>query len=47
MTVVLAYLLYTIVEADYELRRAGDFYQDLGLPHSVDEKGIKSRFRRL
>ncbi|MCJ1299456.1 hypothetical protein MMC08_002248 [Hypocenomyce scalaris] len=47
MTVVLAYLLYTIVEADYELRRAGDFYQDLGLPHSVDEKGIKSRFRKL
>ncbi|SLM35657.1 DnaJ domain [Lasallia pustulata] len=47
MTVVLAYLLYTVVEADYEVLRDGDFYQDLGLPHNVDDKGIKSRFRRL
>lgn len=47
MTVVLAYLLYTIVEADYDLLKGGDFYQDLGLPHNVDDRGIKSRFRRL
>ncbi|KZF24311.1 hypothetical protein L228DRAFT_94160 [Xylona heveae TC161] len=45
--VILAYLLYTIIEADWELRRAGDFYQDLGLPYNVEEKTIKSRFRRL
>ncbi|MCJ1224706.1 hypothetical protein MMC12_001351 [Toensbergia leucococca] len=47
ITVVAAYLLYTIFEADYDLRRAGDFYQDLGLPLDVDERGIKTRFRRL
>jgi hypothetical protein len=45
--VVSAYLLYTIYEADWEIRRAGDFYQDLGIPHSASEREIKSRFRRL
>ncbi|KAI9829416.1 MAG: hypothetical protein M1819_006353 [Sarea resinae] len=45
--VVVTYLLYTIYEADWEIRRAGDFYQDLGLKPDVDERGIKSRFRRL
>lgn len=45
--VVLTYLLYTIVEADYEIRRAGNFYQDLGLSPDVDDKAIKSKFRRL
>ncbi|KAL9121639.1 MAG: hypothetical protein Q9187_001806 [Circinaria calcarea] len=47
ITVILAYLLYTVFEADYDLRRSGDFYQSLGLPHDVDDRGIKSRFRRL
>ncbi|MCJ1257156.1 hypothetical protein MMC24_004981 [Lignoscripta atroalba] len=47
ITVILAYLLYTVFEADYELRRKGDFYQDLGVVHDVDDKGIKSRFRRM
>ncbi|KAL8725509.1 MAG: hypothetical protein Q9181_006393 [Wetmoreana brouardii] len=32
---------------DYWVRLNGDFYQDLGLPVDVDEKRIKSRFRRL
>ncbi|KAI1502808.1 membrane associated DnaJ chaperone-like protein [Biscogniauxia marginata] len=41
------YLLYTIYEADYELRRAGDFYSDLGVPFTASERDIKSRFRRL
>ena len=45
--VISLYLLYTIYEADWEVRRAGDFYQTLSLSHDVDEKGIKSRFRRL
>ncbi|KAI1494978.1 membrane associated DnaJ chaperone-like protein [Biscogniauxia mediterranea] len=45
--VVSLYLLYTIYEADYELRRAGDFYTDLGVPFSASERDIKSRFRRL
>ena len=47
MTVVIAYLLYTLFEADYLVRQKGDFYQDLGLSPSVGEKVIKSRFRRL
>jgi hypothetical protein len=44
---VSAYLLYTIYEADWEIRRASDFYQDLGIPHTATEREIKSRFRRL
>lgn len=47
VAVVLVYLLYTIYEADYWMRREGDFYQLLGVTHSADEKIIKSRFRRL
>lgn len=45
--VVSAYLLYTIYEADWDIRRASDFYQDLGIPHSATDREIKSRFRRL
>ncbi|KAJ9632116.1 hypothetical protein H2203_000517 [Taxawa tesnikishii (nom. ined.)] len=45
--VILTYLLYTIYEADWELRRAGDFYQDLGVAHDASERTIQSRFRRL
>ncbi|CAD6589887.1 MAG: hypothetical protein ASARMPRED_004304 [Alectoria sarmentosa] len=47
MTVIIVYLLYTLYEADYILRQSGDFYQDLGLAPDVEEKQIKSRFRRL
>ncbi|KAL9132205.1 MAG: hypothetical protein Q9217_000009 [Psora testacea] len=46
-TVIIAYLLYTIYEADFWLRQEGDFYQILGVSHDSDEKKIKSRFRRL
>lgn len=42
-----AYLLYTLYEADWNIRRAGDFYQDLAVPHSATDRDIKSRFRRL
>ncbi|KAI9706050.1 MAG: hypothetical protein M1836_005456 [Candelina mexicana] len=45
--VVTAYLLYTIYEADWQIRREGDFYQDLGVSQDIDERGIKSKFRRL
>lgn len=42
-----AYLLYTIYEADFELRRASSFYTDLGVPLAASERDIKTRFRRL
>lgn len=45
--VIALYLLYTIYEADHDLRSDSDFYNDLGLPFSASEKEIKSRFRRL
>lgn len=45
--VVSAYLLYTIYEADWDIRRASDYYQDLGISHNASEREIKSRFRRL
>ncbi|CAK7228397.1 hypothetical protein SBRCBS47491_006890 [Sporothrix bragantina] len=45
--VVALYLAYTIYEADYDLRRAGSFYRDLGVPLTATDREIKSRFRRL
>ncbi|KAH8599103.1 hypothetical protein B0O99DRAFT_537068 [Bisporella sp. PMI_857] len=45
--VVSAYLLYTIYEADWEIRRESDFYQDLGASHTSTDREIKSLFRRL
>jgi hypothetical protein len=45
--VVSAYLLYTIYEADFELRRASSFYADLSVPTTATEREIKTRFRRL
>ncbi|UKZ92029.1 uncharacterized protein TrAFT101_006998 [Trichoderma asperellum] len=45
--VVAIYLAYTIYEADYELRRQGSFYTDLGVPFSATDRDVKSRFRRL
>lgn len=45
--VVSAYLLYTIFEADREIRQAGSFYSDLGLTPAATEREVKSRFRRL
>lgn len=47
MTVILAYLLYTLYEADYMIRQSGDFYSLLGVSPEAEEKAIKSRFRRL
>ncbi|KAI0156800.1 membrane associated DnaJ chaperone-like protein [Xylariaceae sp. FL1272] len=45
--VITVYLLYTLYEADWELRRSGNYYHDLGVPFDASEKDIKSRFRRL
>ncbi|GAP83294.2 putative chaperone protein [Rosellinia necatrix] len=45
--VVVLYLLYTVYEADWELRRAGSYYESLGVPFDATERAIKSRFRRL
>ncbi|KAH0498223.1 hypothetical protein TgHK011_005489 [Trichoderma gracile] len=45
--VIALYLAYTIYEADYDLRRQGSFYTDLGVPFSASDRDIKSRFRRL
>ncbi|KAI1822145.1 hypothetical protein F4861DRAFT_419137 [Xylaria intraflava] len=45
--VITLYLLYTIYEADWELRRNGSFYETLGVPFEATERDIKSRFRRL
>ncbi|EPE29523.1 Chaperone J-domain-containing protein [Glarea lozoyensis ATCC 20868] len=45
--VVATYLLYTIYEADWEIRQSSDFYQDLGVLPTASERDIKSRFRRL
>ncbi|KAI9665316.1 MAG: hypothetical protein M1831_001753 [Alyxoria varia] len=41
------YLVYTIYEAHWEIRRAGDLYATLGLPHDADTKAIQSRSRKL
>jgi hypothetical protein len=45
--VITVYLLYTLYEADWNIRRAGDFYTALGVGHDVGEKELNSRFRRL
>jgi hypothetical protein len=45
--VIVAYLLYTIYEADFQLRMAGNIYHDLGVGLDVNDRGINSRFRRL
>lgn len=45
--VIVAYLLCTIYDADYQLYQAGDFYQDLGVPHDVAKSTLMSKARRL
>ncbi|KAI9777527.1 MAG: hypothetical protein M1839_008821 [Geoglossum umbratile] len=47
IAVISVYLAFTIFEADWNLRRQGDFYQSLGVLHDVDDKTLKSKFRRL
>ena len=45
--VVSLYLLYTIYEAYHILTKQPTFYDLLSLPHDVDPRTLKSRFRRL
>ncbi|OAA46042.1 Heat shock protein DnaJ [Metarhizium rileyi] len=45
--VVAVYLLYTIYEADYDLRCQPSYYKDLGVQFDSTDREIKSRFRRL
>ncbi|KXT00292.1 hypothetical protein AC578_6473 [Pseudocercospora eumusae] len=47
VAVIVAYLLYTIYEADYQLQLAGDFYRLLGLTPNATEREVQSKFRRL
>ncbi|KAL5594462.1 hypothetical protein BROUX41_001395 [Berkeleyomyces rouxiae] len=45
--VIATYLVYTIIEADYEISRSGNFYTALGVTPAASDREIKSRFRRL
>lgn len=44
---LLLYLAYTLYEAHWQVRRDGDFYYLLNVPHDVDDKTLQSRFRRM
>jgi hypothetical protein len=41
------YLLYTLAQALYDIRLAGDFYTLLGVTPWASEREVKSRFRKL
>lgn len=45
--VILIYLLYTIVDAEYQLQLSGNFYRMFGVPVDVSEKALRSRWRRM
>jgi hypothetical protein len=45
--VIVAYLAYTIYEADWSLQRASNFYRDLAVPLDADERKIQAQFRKL
>ncbi|KAI9695151.1 MAG: hypothetical protein M1820_008857 [Bogoriella megaspora] len=45
--VITLYLLFTVYEADWQLRRDGDYYSSLGVSPGAEERAIQSRFRRL
>ncbi|KAI6250326.1 hypothetical protein HI914_01059 [Erysiphe necator] len=47
IAVVTVYLLFTIYEADWEIRQEPNFFQILNLPETANEREIKTRFRRL
>lgn len=40
-------MLYTVIQALYDIRLAGDFYTSLDLPTDASEQDVKRRFRRL
>ncbi|RKF54247.1 putative membrane associated chaperone [Erysiphe neolycopersici] len=45
--VISVYLLFTIYEADWEIRQKPNFLQILNLTETVNDREIKARFRRL
>jgi len=45
--VLFLYLVYTLAQALYDIKLAGDFYTLLGVTPWSTEKDVKSRFRRL
>ncbi|KAI1007492.1 hypothetical protein K3495_g741 [Podosphaera aphanis] len=47
LSVVCAYFLFTIYEADWEIQKKPDFYQALQVPLTATDREIKLRFRRL
>lgn len=47
IAVLVAYLLYTIYDADDQLQLAGNFYRLLGVSSDATDREIQSRFRRL
>ena len=48
LLVLTLYLLYTLAQALYDVKIAGDFYTILGLnPYTTNEREIRSKFRRL
>jgi hypothetical protein len=45
--VIVAYLLFNIYQTDWQIRRDGDFFADLGIPHDADEKTVSRLLRRV
>jgi hypothetical protein len=46
-SVIGAYLLYCLYEADWKLQQDGTFYQDLGVHIDVGEKTLQKTLRRM
>ncbi|KAF2475936.1 uncharacterized protein BDR25DRAFT_253586 [Lindgomyces ingoldianus] len=47
MLIYAAYFAFIIYEIDFNLQRASNAYNDLGVPVNVGESGLQSRFRKL
>ncbi|KAF3037936.1 hypothetical protein E8E12_004321 [Didymella heteroderae] len=47
IAIYLAYFAFTIYEVDFNLQRSSNVYNDLGVPISVDESSLNSRFRKI
>ncbi|KAJ5698198.1 hypothetical protein N7462_000203 [Penicillium macrosclerotiorum] len=45
--VISSYLLYTLYESVYQIQKIGDFYRVLGVSPLVDERTLKSTYRRI
>jgi hypothetical protein len=45
--VIVGYLLFSIYQTDWQIRRDSDFYADLGIPYNADEKTVSRLLRRI